>query len=164
MMYYPDGSQYNYDLKELAVRREDYERPENAASVLNIGWLETPHPFPTGSVSECFKDSLFRLCLQRINATRGYHGCCFCTNPPSTPVTFQKNGQTVVVAVPDPVRVSRNGQTIRLGTAEIRVTGQDGTMYAAPDMIYQYVVEHNYLPPAPFIRAVLEMASTQHAP
>jgi hypothetical protein len=38
---------------------------------------------------------------------------------------------------------------------EIRVFGHDQTIYAAPRMIYHYVVDHNYSPPKEFIQAVL---------
>jgi hypothetical protein len=45
---------------------------------------------------------------------------------------------------------------ILLGSAEIWVPalGQ-AVIYAAPDLIYHYVKEHRYLPPADFINAVL---------
>jgi len=45
---------------------------------------------------------------------------------------------------------------LKLGSAEIRVVGQDGTVYAAPDLIYHYVVVHDYRPPEEFIQAVME--------
>jgi len=40
-------------------------------------------------------------------------------------------------------------------TGEIRVLGQGETAYAAPTMIYHYVVDHHYAPPEEFIQAVL---------
>ncbi len=36
------------------------------------------------------------------------------------------------------------------------MVGQDGTVYAAPDLIYHYVVAHHYRPPDEFIQAVME--------
>lgn len=40
-------------------------------------------------------------------------------------------------------------------TKEIRVFGQGEIVYAAPAMIYHYVVDHHYRPPEEFIQAVL---------
>jgi len=46
---------------------------------------------------------------------------------------------------------------IRLGFAEIRVLSEDGkTSYAAPNIIYHYILEHEYKPPTKFIEAVLK--------
>lgn len=39
---------------------------------------------------------------------------------------------------------------------EIRVLGSNGIVYAAPTMIYHYVVDHHYRPPQEFIQAVLD--------
>jgi hypothetical protein len=47
-----------------------------------------------------------------------------------------------------------NGHTVCLGSAEVRVVGA-GVTHAAPDLIYHYVVRHEYRPPEEFIRAVL---------
>ncbi len=47
------------------------------------------------------------------------------------------------------------GGELVLGSAEIRVFGSNGVTYAAPDMIYHYVAEHEYKPPDEFIEAVL---------
>ncbi|MCX7805518.1 MAG: hypothetical protein N3A38_10060 [Planctomycetota bacterium] len=38
---------------------------------------------------------------------------------------------------------------------EIRVLGRDGKIYAAPTLIYHYVVAHKYRPPQEFIDAVM---------
>lgn len=43
---------------------------------------------------------------------------------------------------------------LRVGSAEIRVFYQ-GKTYAAPNLLYHYVVEHHYQPPSEFIEAVL---------
>ncbi len=41
------------------------------------------------------------------------------------------------------------------GNGEIRVTGADGVVYAAPVLIAHYVTAHGYRPPTAFIDAVL---------
>ena len=38
----------------------------------------------------------------------------------------------------------------------MRVFGPAGATYAAPNLIYHYVVDHQYLPPDAFVRAVLD--------
>lgn len=43
-----------------------------------------------------------------------------------------------------------------LGSAEIRVKAKDGRIYAAPNLIYHYVAEHDYDPPKEFIEALLQ--------
>jgi len=42
------------------------------------------------------------------------------------------------------LEVARKGKTIFLGSAEVRVKGQDGKVYAAPNLIYHYVAEENH--------------------
>jgi hypothetical protein len=123
-MYYPDFTPYCY-----------IERTADP-NVLNIGWLEAPHPFPTKKASEELLDALFEKCLIIVNGTRGWHLCHFCDVP--------AHG----------VEVSRGGKRTFLGHAEIRVEAKDGKVYAAPDLIYHYVSEHDYDPPKEFVEAL----------
>ena len=44
-----------------------------------------------------------------------------------------------------------------LGSAEIRVLGGGGKVYAAPNLIYHYVAKHKYRPPEEFIEAVMRV-------
>ena len=126
LMYYPDLTPYCY-----------LER-ESASNVLNVGWLDIEHPFPKRKASEELLDVLFETCRHVVIQTRGFHECELCDV-----ASFG-------------VEVSRNGQTRRLGSAEIRVKGKDGIRYAAPDLIYHYVAEHDYDPPKEFVEAVLQ--------
>jgi hypothetical protein len=128
-MYYQDLMPYEY-IKELAE-----------PGLLNVGWLEAKYDYPTGNVTEEFLDQLFQLCLQPVNATRGFHECPFCERP-----SFG-------------LKVSWGGKDLTLGSAEIRAQGRDGISYAAPDLIFHYVEAHGYQPPAEFINAVLRQAS-----
>ena len=123
-MYYPDFTPYCY-IERMAE-----------PNVLNIGWLEAPHPFPTKKASEELLDSLFEKCSSKVNATRGCHQCQFCDVP-----TFG-------------VEVFRHCKRIFLGNAEIRVNAKDDRVYAAPDLIYHYVSEHDYDPPKEFVDAL----------
>jgi hypothetical protein len=69
---------------------------------------------------------------------RGYHVCEFCDLPVGTFITCQFQGEE-----------------IKLGSAEIRVFGSNGRIFASPDLIFHYVRDHHYLPPESFIQAVL---------
>jgi hypothetical protein len=126
-MYYPDLTPYRYAFGEGNINPD----------VLNIGWLDVSHPFPKKKAPEAFLDVLFGRCLDRVNQTRGYHRCAFCLVP-----SFG-------------VEASRDGVRTTLGSAEIRVEGKGGKIYAAPDLIYHYVAEHDYAPPEEFVGAVL---------
>lgn len=92
---------------------------------VNIGWLERGHPFSAGPTSATFREKLKACCHRRVKQTRGLHMCEFC-----------------------------KGRKKPGGSAEIRVVG-NGRVYAAPELVYHYVVVHDYKPPKEFIGAVL---------
>ena len=55
-------------------------------------------------------------------------------------------------------RTARQAQSVGqnlLGSAELRLVGRDGAVYAAPDLVLHYVEHHNYLPPHEFVEAVM---------
>ena len=122
---------FNKDLTpyEYLYTGEEFPRP------LNVGWLDTVSTFDVGETTDDFKMRLFLLCKTRIEECRGVHECPFC-------------------ACSDQITETRDGITLQLGSAEIRATGVDGTVYAAPNLIYHYVAKHGYKPPEGFIRAV----------
>lgn len=41
-----------------------------------------------------------------------------------------------------------------LGSGEIRVFNSAGDVFAAPNLIYHYILQHHYRPPDEFLRAV----------
>jgi len=47
---------------------------------------------------------------------------------------------------------------MRLGSAEVWVEGRSGRMYASPNLIYHYIRDCGYQPPAEYVQAVLELA------
>ncbi len=100
-----------------------------------VGWLSSKHDFCQGETSSAFKSSLFMFCKSAVRRTRGFHTCEFCKQCSSSSMC-QEEG-------------------LWLGSAEIRVFYQD-RVYAAPDLIYHYVLRHQYKPPDEFIEAVLE--------
>lgn len=106
----------------------------------NIGWLDKDYPYFKGKVSDEFIDKLWKYLNLNINRIRGFRNCRLCTVP--------YKGTSEVVY---------KGESIMLGYEEIRVLSEDGkTSYAAPDLIYHYILNHEYKPPQEFIEAVLK--------
>lgn len=130
-MYYSDLIKYTY-ITDMPPALDGI-----ASQALNVGWLQFGNPFTQGNVTSEFIARLWEFCKAPVHLTLGIHDCDLC-QPPTTIY-----------------RVRRNDETAFLGTAEIRVFGADGKVYAAPTLIYHYVVDHGYLPPAEFIQAVL---------
>ena len=125
-----------------------YEYLKGRPSAVNVGWLDSAHPFVRGSVPDGFAARLRSLERQPANQTRGFHVCQFCDFGP-------------VVANSDQIALSARLQHWQeakaLSSAEIRVFGRDGTVYAAPMLIRHYVEVHGYQPPKEFVEAVMEM-------
>ncbi len=114
-------------------------------SVQNIGWLDDQHEFNRGPAPAGFTDALHRCALRPVQLTRGLHRCQLCGGSP-----FEQH-------------VARyHDLELGLGNGEIRVRGTDGVEFAAPTLVVHYVVEHQYLPPAPFVDAVCERAKQIH--
>lgn len=65
MTYFEDGTPYVY-LDESDER-----------DLVNVGWLESSRPYPTGPVPDGFVDRLAELCRQPVARTRGFHVCSF---------------------------------------------------------------------------------------
>ena len=99
--------------------------------VLNVGWLGAGQAYPRGDTPEDFLEALRLLVEHPILLHRGHHICEFCSKEDMAGIDFSRTG---------------NGQ--------IRVRDQKGTWYAAPTMIYHYVVAHGYQPPSVFVAAV----------
>ena len=112
--------------------------PDNSVdnAVCRVGWLDSGHPFTTGAAEDEFLSKLKQLYRTRVNEMRGYHICEFCPQP--------------IFGIP----MDLDGNTIKLGSAEIHLTTSANGKFAAPDLIYHYVVAHGYLPPQKFIEAV----------
>lgn len=125
MTYFADLSPYRY-LKVATT----------SAKLLNVGWLGKGHEFPSAEPEPEIVLKLARCCRQRVNQTRGFHICEFCREK----------------RVGLPVEIEGGG--LVLGSAEIRVQGEDGIAYACPDLIYHYVKDHHYCPPRQFLSAV----------
>lgn len=115
------------------------DHPHARHGELNVGWLGPDSVFERGPASEEFSDALARLVVkQQVHLARGFHRCELCGKLRP--------------------RVEHGAKNRVLGNSEIRVTGEDGTVYAAPSMVVHYVEAHEYLPPNEFIEAVLHRA------
>lgn len=139
-MYFTDLSQYCYHL------------PDNCEfeNVLNIGWLDSDHSFPTGTVDSLFFERLRRLFCSlktdlkiHVNQIRGQHPCNLC-------------GEYVEVLC------ENESRTRLLGSVQIWVPSVDGQyIYAAPSLILHYIEQHSYIPPIEFVEAVLSFNESQ---
>jgi hypothetical protein len=136
MTYFADSSPYAYLPRELTSDETDDD-------AVNVGWLEATEPFTVGCVEPEFVDRLTELCREGVNRTRGFHRCSLCLQrAPSEPA--------------EPTSVRSSAGDYLVGGAEIRVRGQDGALYAAPDMIVHYVTTHRYRPPDDFVAGVMQ--------
>jgi hypothetical protein len=135
MTYYLDLSPYRYYEKVAGL--EYFSDPRLAS--INVGWLDGSMEYPTDITNAEFKRKLLEFCFSEnvVNQTRGFHVC----NLADCPCPLHSPEQ-------------RDGQIAYFGGAEIRVVGRLAT-YAAPTLIYHYVVIHNYKPPEDFIDAIL---------
>lgn len=124
MTYYKDLSSYEY-IKTKAKK-----------SILNVGWLDKEHSFSKGKIDSVLLEIILSFCKKAINKTRGYHLCPFCDEP-----SFG-------------FAVEFENEKIKLGSGEIWLKGEEGKVYAAPDLIYHYIKDHGYVPPEAFLIAV----------
>jgi hypothetical protein len=125
-----------------------YEYGPDSDGACNVGWLDENYPFPTGTTPTAFHERLLVHCRFEFTVHHcfGFHECQFCPSPEC------------------PVKVARGDEQVSLGNGEIRVIGTDA-VYAAPTLVYHYVVDHDYLPPEEFVEAVLtgpEPGSDEH--
>lgn len=125
MSYFEDLTPYTYQSSAVID------------GTVNVGWLDIAFPYSRGKVSEEFLDKLWDFLHVRLVILRGPQSCYFCSPP-----------EILYIA-------QRNGEDIKLGFGEIRVLGENGRIYAAPTLVYHYIVAHEYQPPEEFIQAVL---------
>ena len=125
-MYYPDLTPYEY------IPLED-----TTGTLLNIGWLSSEEKYPQGQVDEILIKKIGVIGETLINSTRGFHQCEFCQ-----PYSYGCRKITI------------DSKELFLGSAEIRVKGNDGKTYASPNLICHYIKDHNYLPPQEFLDAL----------
>lgn len=115
-----------------------YAHVDETARTLNVGWLTRDHSFARGTVDEKHLDLVWDLCRVIAVHTRGVHPCdlCWAEHPLCTFV--------------------HRGERRLLGTGEIRVFAPNGDIFAAPDLVFHYMRDHDYLPPPAFLDALEE--------
>jgi hypothetical protein len=121
---------YFEDLSDYSYSLE-FARP----STLNIGWLDSEHNFNKAIPSESDLDLLWKFCNVSVAQMRGIHNCTIC------------NSDNAIIG-------EHHGSKMLLGTSEIRVFSTEGSIYAAPTLIFHYVSVHHYCPPSEFISAL----------
>jgi len=126
-MYLEDMSIYNYI--------QDERRP----NLYSIGWLEKGHPYTKGETSDIFLDNLWKYTHFAAAHTRGFHVCDLCA---------ERVNQVPILEY--------KSKKLKVGTAEIRVFGNKGKIYAAPNLLFHYITKHSYQPPLEFVQAVLD--------
>jgi hypothetical protein len=112
-------------------------------NILAVGWLDADHAFPKGAVPDHLLARILALWFWPVNQTRGFHQS-----------SFMGNSQ---MGYP----VEHMGRRMLLGDAEIRVSGHAGKMYAAPNLIYHYIRDCDYLPPEEFLDALACLTTPQ---
>ncbi|MES2822466.1 MAG: hypothetical protein V4732_02610 [Pseudomonadota bacterium] len=135
-MFYKDLSFYQY------------YRSSPMKNLLNVGWLDDKNEFLVGASPLDFRQKLESIIIgnndfdAHFNRVRCIHSCNICGERDIT----ISNGKTESV----------------LGMSEILVPQVENKLFfAAPSMIIHYVNVHNYLPPQPFIDAVMRLDLAQ---
>lgn len=116
-----------------------YKYTNKSESSLNVGWLDERHSMTQGEVSDEFLEKLWKYLRYPVNVCRGFHSCNLCS---------KSNTEFPIIEY--------RGEKRKAGYYEIRVFGKDGTVFAAPSLIFHYIRCHHYQPPQRFITAVLE--------
>ena len=122
----------------------EYVEEWRGTGAVNVGWLGVELEFPRGTVPSEVRALLDRICARPEVRHCGYHPCPFC---PQVPVR-------VGTRLRDHAAKLHRDSEVLVGSGVVRITGEDGTVYVAPDMIAHYVNEHGYAPPPSFLAAV----------
>ncbi len=137
-MYFKDFDGYSYGTyygKDLVMVLDE---------VKTIGWLENGHEYPKGEVDEQTLFNLRKLIVTARSAqiySMDFHDCDFCETQPDLDLCPQ---------------IIFKGEEWSLGNSVMWLPSptSSGIFYAAPDLIYHYIVDHGYRPPDAFLEAV----------
>jgi hypothetical protein len=164
LTYFADLSPYSY--------RHGQRDP-----AINVGWLDGERTFEVDEPSEPLLDALWRFVCAPVNQSRGLHQCELCPRDRVREVQRRvrdpedASHKIPMGKLPWPTDARRrsndaehNGEQRLIGSAEIRNFGTDGTIYAAPTLIYHYVAQHQYKPPVGFVGALLDGPNPRAAP
>lgn len=99
-----------------------------------FGWLDSEHPYATGSCPAPLVASLEQAASRPLWRTRGYHRCPLC--PPGA-----------LPAMPGTPYETASGEVLLLGDACLEIRARDKTTWVAPNLVLHYIETHGYLPP-----------------
>ncbi len=111
---------------------------------LNVGWLSSRMPFTKRTTDAEFRRKLLAFCGDQyaVLPAQGFQQCELCGLDWGDWYE-QRHDQ-----------YGAGHRLASIGNGEIRVQGASA-VYAAPMLIYHYVLEHDYKPPVEFIEAIL---------
>ncbi|MBX3467614.1 MAG: hypothetical protein KF878_12075 [Planctomycetes bacterium] len=133
-MHFEDGSPYTY-----------FAPGPGEPPARSVGWLEEGHPFTIGRLPTGVLDRIaWRCAFATTHQTRGIHRCSLC---PRDAYDAERECYLLV----------RGERPRLLGTREVWIPGPRGVIYAAPDLVVHYLVDHAYLPPPDFVEAALRL-------
>jgi hypothetical protein len=149
--YYVDLSPYQANYIEL---------PE----VLTIGWLGIGKDFKTGKSSKEFIEKINRIFLcglfppsqVYVHELRGYLDCPLCNKTVSI---LLGDGSTLIsTGYGHLLDEYTDDEIFILGHGEVWIPNiyKEGHFFATQDLIYHYILDHQYLPPQEFINSVLQ--------
>jgi hypothetical protein len=134
---------YIEELSEYTYAHSAYYRPITKA----VGWLARDHTFWSFQPTDELLDLIWQYCKFPVARMRGSHDCEFC----STNLSTARDLPSLLAGLKEARhhrRVERNGETMMLGSAEMRVFGKNGLVYAAPNLITtMYLFITTSLPP-----------------
>jgi hypothetical protein len=125
------------------LTRYAFGKGNEGSDDLNVGWLARGHEFSRGNTPRKLVEALLVCATRPVRLYRGRHFCDLCN---------EEQWFTMEL----------DGREIALGNGEVRVHSDDGRWYTAPTLVAHYVAEHAYLPPRPFVDAVLREVATTY--
>lgn len=120
--------------------------------ILAVGWLDAAHPYKKGKVPlGCLSKLVHQIQHQPetiVNPFRGFHDNNLSADQ-DLKTYYQENFSDLLPQYP-------------IGNGEFHFL-YEGIYYAAPLMVYEYIVENGYSPPQVFIDAVMNGTPITHA-
>ncbi len=136
MSYFSDFSKYSYHPNGIRPRTYNIGWCVGPR-IYKIRWFDGKTEFRRQTAPEYILQTLWDFCKVSVVQMRGMHVCDLCDEK-------------------KPIIVQRNQERLLLGSAEIRVFSNLGDIYAAPNLIYHYVLIHEYKLPDKFVEALTE--------
>ena len=159
-MYYADLTFYRINSAEHKNMVDVF--PE----IINIGWLDKNHSFPTGKIPPALLQKLKQLTLIDLANYKARKVGSFdeeeavivhCMQMRGLPelCPFCPREHAEIWLDSEEEETDPRFKKYALGTCQIQIPSADGKyLYASPSLLYHYVAEHDYLPPSQFLEAL----------